>query len=118
MHMARLANPSRGPKEYSLSRCTHHYAPIITRLKKYLVEQLQIIHVGDASITAQLKGYLKQSGSKSKKPMEELFARPKLLKSGLPGKQIVMPEIEELHTNPDLVRDWVHYSTLDSVTSN
>mmetsp|Transcript_6476 Transcript_6476/g.11323 ORF Transcript_6476/g.11323 Transcript_6476/m.11323 type:complete len:662 (+) Transcript_6476:223-2208(+) len=114
MHMARLANPSRGPKEYSLSRCTHHYSPHISHLKKSLVEQLQLTHNGNSATLAQLKAYTKQSSSKAKQPMEKLFARPKVLKSGQPGKTMEMPEVEELHTSPELVRDWVHYSTLDS----
>jgi hypothetical protein len=108
--MARLANPSRGPKEYSLARCTHHYSSQISKLKKHLIEQL------DSRFAAQLKAYSKSSSSKSKQPMDKLFSRPKLLKNGQPGKQFEMPEIEELHTNPELVSDWVHYSTLDSVT--
>lgn len=49
-----------------------------------------------------------------KKSMYKLFGRPKILKSGLPGKTVEIPEIVDLHTRPDCVTDWVEYACLDA----
>lgn len=38
MHMARLADPSRGPKEYSLSSVTKHYEEDILNYKKTRIQ--------------------------------------------------------------------------------
>jgi DNA polymerase-1 len=46
--------------------------------------------------------------------MNKLFARPRLLKNGRESKVFEMPAISEMHTNPDIVRNWVFYGTLDA----
>lgn len=41
MHMSRLADPSRGPKEYSLSAVTKHYEEEILDLKRSFLNDLR-----------------------------------------------------------------------------
>ena len=114
MHMARLANPSRGPGAYSLAKLTNTYARQITRVKKTLLEQLAAAYPDDPEILENIKSYKKQPFTKVKSSMETLFSAPKLLKTGLPGKQIVTPGVEELHTDPKYVKEWINYSTTDA----
>lgn len=46
--------------------------------------------------------------------MSKIFARRKILKNGELSKIYEMPEIEEIHTSPDLINKWVEYSCLDA----
>ena len=114
MHMARLANPSRGPGSYSLAKLTNAYARQIAKVKKTLVEQLSEAYAAQPDVIENLKSYKKQPFSKVKTSMDGLFSAPKVLKSGLPGKQMVTPGVEELHTNPQYVKEWLQYSTTDA----
>jgi len=114
MHMARLANPSRGPGFYSLAKLTIAYAKQIAKVKKTLVEQLSAECQSEQESMENLKAYKKQPYAKVKTSMEGLFSAPKQLKSGLPGKQIVTPGVEELHTSPKYVQEWLQYSTSDA----
>jgi len=36
------------------------------------------------------------------------------LKDGSQGKLLQLPEIEEMHTSPKFIKDWVEYSTFDA----
>ena len=114
MHMARLANPSRGPGSYSLAKLTSAYAKQITKVKKKMVDDLSAAHSSNPTILENLKTYKKLPFNKVKTSMDTLFAKPKLLKSGLPGKQLVTPSTEELHTNPEYTKTWIEYSTTDA----
>lgn len=114
MHMARLSNPSRGPKEYSLARCTHNYATLMTRVKSRLLKDLTKEHEKDPEVAKTIKEYAANSKMRVKKSMSELFSYHKPLKSGGLSKLAVMPTIEELHTGENFVEKWVDYSTLDA----
>ena len=46
--------------------------------------------------------------------INKLFARPKKLKNGNDSKMFEIPSISEMHTNPEIVRNWVYYGTLDA----
>jgi DNA polymerase-1 len=114
MHMARLVHSSRGPGEYSLARTSHHYSTTVTKVKKKLMNLLAEQYKKNPDVMNTLKEYHKLGSVKVKKSMEELFAKPKVLKTGALSKVVVQPEIEELHTNPEYVKDWVNYSVLDA----
>lgn len=49
-----------------------------------------------------------------KRPMKELFGVPKLKKDGSPGKERVMPSVEELQRFPEFRRRWIRYSVYDA----
>jgi DNA polymerase-1 len=115
MHMARLANPSRGPGEYSLASCSSHYNHLMSRIKNKLVDDLCSEYVNNSEVLSQLQRYNKSSKLKVKKTMEELFAFHKTLKSGVQSKLVSIPETEELHTRPEYFDDWVNYATMDAV---
>jgi DNA polymerase-1 len=51
---------------------------------------------------------------RKKQTMRELFGKPRILKNGNPGKEIVVPSTVELQTNPDTIYRWVQYSTFDA----
>ena len=46
--------------------------------------------------------------------MNKLFARPRILKNGVESKIFEIPSISEMHTNPNIVKNWVFYGTLDA----
>lgn len=46
--------------------------------------------------------------------MKETFGFYKTLKSGERGKVLVMPDIEEMHTDARFVAKWVEYSCFDA----
>lgn len=52
--------------------------------------------------------------SRSKRSMKERFGRPRVLKGGGTGKEVVVPPTDELQSRADTVRDWVDYSTYDA----
>ncbi|CAG9313419.1 unnamed protein product [Blepharisma stoltei] len=114
MHMARLANPSRGPKEYSLARCTHNYSQLMTKVKNKLIKDLINFNTKDPEVLKTIKEYTANTKMRVKKTMDELFAYQKPLKSGGLSKLLVTPEVEELHTTPQYIEKWVDYSTLDA----
>lgn len=116
MHMARLANPSRGPGEYSLASCSTHYNGLMSKIKNKLVSELLIKYANDEKIIENIQNYNKTSKLKVKKTMEELFAYHKVLKSGHESKIVSVPSTEELHTNPKYFDQWVNYATMDAVS--
>lgn len=115
MHMARLANPSRGPGEYSLSSCSSHYNGLMSKIKNKLLSDLSIEYKDKEEVIAQLQLYNKSTKLKVKKTMEELFAYHKTLKSGVESKLLTVPSVEELHTKPEYYETWVTYATMDAV---
>lgn len=116
MHMARLADPSRGPQEYSLSNLTSYYSREILSMKYKIIDNLK----SDKNLSENALNLIKkfekngaqQVGIKTK--LNTLFKRPKILKNGQPGKTFEVPSIEELHTKAEEVETWVQYSTLDA----
>ena len=115
MHMARLADASRGPKEYSLSSLSNSYSPDIIDVKKKMLDYLEKEHEKDPgkhNCVLLYRALFEKSNVKT--DMKKLFAKPKVLKSGDIGKSIVYPSIIEMHSSENLVKDWVFYSTLDA----
>ncbi|ETV97295.1 hypothetical protein H310_09644 [Aphanomyces invadans] len=49
-----------------------------------------------------------------KKPMKELFGVPKLKKDGTPGKERLVPLVEELQRFPEFRERWIRYSVYDA----
>lgn len=115
MHMARLANPSRGPGEYSLSSCSEHYNTLMSKIKAKLIDALSTQYMSSESTIEKLNLYNKTSKLKVKKTLEELFSYHKTLKSGVESKVVSVPTTEELHTKPEYFEEWVNYSTMDAV---
>ncbi|KAL4512005.1 hypothetical protein ABPG72_012850 [Tetrahymena utriculariae] len=162
MHMSRLADPSRGPKEYSLANVTKHYEEEIKYLKKQLLgdlrksiqvntKELQVVltalqkgvdlpheiiqkfqlhrfNTRDEQIffiNDQIQKWLikKQPADQYEKyylntnlktNMKQLFGKKKYLKDGKEGKTIEFPNTIRMHTDPELLEKWVHYSCLDA----
>ena len=115
MHMARLADASRGPKEYSLSSLTTSYASEIQVLKKKMLDFLEKEHKNNSLKSNCVSIYRSLfENSNIKTDMKKIFAKPKILKNGETGKSIVYPSIIEMHTDETLIKDWVFYSTLDA----
>ena len=116
MHMARLADPTRGPQEYSLSNLSNYYAREMMSMKVNILDNLKKRTDLSDDQKVCIKRYetnlLHQSSTKTK--MNTLFRRPKILKNGEAGKTFEMPAIEELHTSSSEVELWVHYATLDA----
>ncbi len=46
--------------------------------------------------------------------MKETFGFYKTLKSGEPGKILLFPDIEEMHTDEKYVHKWIEYSAFDA----
>lgn len=114
MHMARLADASRGPKEYSLSSLTSSYSFDIQEIKKNMLDYMEKTNTD--SLTGNCISLYRAlfENANVKSDMKKLFAKQKTLKSGEVGKSIVYPTIIELHTDEKLIKDWVFYSTLDA----
>lgn len=49
-----------------------------------------------------------------KVPMKEIFAVPRLLKSGKPSKTLVLAPVEDIQRNPATLGRWIDYSTYDA----
>lgn len=49
-----------------------------------------------------------------KEKMKNLFARKKLLKNGTEGKLFECPDTIEIHTSPELIKQWIDYGTFDA----
>ena len=116
MHMARLADSSRGPKEYSLASICIGYKEKLLNTKRALIEHLeQTIPDSDNSKKETLKLYKKLFLKENiKREMKVLFAKKKILRDGSEGKSIEYPSIIEMHTKEEYISDWVRYSTLDA----
>lgn len=112
--MARLADASRGPKEYSLSSLTSSYADDIQNIKKRMLDYMEKDNKDPMArnCISLYRSLFEKANVKN--DMKKLFAKQKTLKSGDIGRSIVYPTIIELHTDENLVKDWVFYSTLDA----
>ena len=49
-----------------------------------------------------------------KRPMKELFSRPKNKKDGTPGKVQELPPVEDIQRDPFFRPHWIYYSTYDT----
>lgn len=105
MHMARLEDPTRGLKGYSLSALTEYYRKEIEGVKRLAMDRLQ----GKQKEYARL--FIKDN---IKMSMTNLFSRRRILQNGMPGATLYMPSLVEIHTSEELLPLWVHYSTRDA----
>lgn len=116
MHMARLADPTRGPQEYSLSNLSGFYARDIMAIKVKILDALKnnpsLTESQKNTIKVYEKNFVHQTAVKTK--LKNLFRRQKVLKNGELGKTFEVPMMEELHTSSTEIESWVHYSTLDA----
>ncbi|KAA0167896.1 hypothetical protein FNF31_00224 [Cafeteria roenbergensis] len=62
---------------------------------------------GLESLSADLLGHRKV-------PMKERFAVPKLKKDGTPGKDTLLPPVDEIQLDPAMRAEWIDYSTYDA----
>lgn len=115
MHMARLQDSSRGPKEYSLASLSKSLNFDINVFKNSLITHLNKKFSDDNHRMNCLEIYKKEFLENNiKTNMKKLFARPRVLKNGTIGKTFEYPSIIEMHTDEKLIKDWVIYSTLDA----
>lgn len=96
--MARLADISRGPGEYSLAKLSESYGDLMAKLKLAFKRK-----AGMADYDERDREY----ASLLKTPMNKLFSFRKQLKSGEYSKATYMPSTEELHTTPEYVEKWI-----------
>lgn len=114
MHMARLADPSLGPAEYSLAKLSQNYEKDIVHLKEHKIEYMLNNPKIDEESKKNLLFYKENFTRIKKFNMRQLFGYYKMLKNGNIGKVIIFPDIMEMHTNPMFVKDWVEYSCFDA----
>ena len=115
MHMGRLADPSKGPKSYSLSALTFSYEKEIHEIKTRIQEQLKNSGNLSNEEMSSMKIYEEHLMNQSiKQNITKLFMRKRILKSGEEGKTWEVPSLIELHTSEKTVVDWVNYCTLDA----
>ena len=125
MHMGRLIDPSRGPKEYSLARLTRFYEPEIKEMKKEVISSLrqkytqksgsEVIDEDSAHKLSTLAQYETLFMDEDLKVnLKKIFSRRRVLKNGELGKTLEMPSIIEMHTDATLLPKWIKYATLDA----
>ena len=114
MHMARLIDPTRGPKSYSLASLTEYYNKGVYEFKQQLVESLLNKKTTTPGEAEMLKMFQKNLAVSTKINMTKIFSRRRVLKSGELGKTFEMPSIVELHTSDKTIEKWVEYATLDA----
>ena len=122
--MARINDTSRLPGEFSLKRLSEIYSNEILKIRSYHLDYYKKKYESEAesgldkNSKEKLQNLLnneKFNESELKKiDMKTLFQSKKILATGEEGKTYVMPEIAELHTNPNYVENWVKYSVLDA----
>lgn len=117
MHMARMYDTSGMPGSFGLDKLSNTYYNDISRVrdsyidlfeKKYQKENNQ----EKLKFLEVYKNF--NNGTVKKVDMKTRFSFRKKLKTGEEGKTLIMPDIEELHTNPDYFPEWVLYSVLDT----
>jgi DNA polymerase-1 len=115
LHMARMYDTSKLPNEFSLGKLSEIYHDELIKMRKYYLNYLRKLYSTDQDKLNALKAYEGFNGEKLKKiDMKTLFQYKKVLRTGEEGKTWVMPEIEELHTNPKYIKEWIIYSVLDA----
>lgn len=131
LHMARMYDTSRLPGEFSLKRLSEIYSNEILKIRSYYFDYYKRKYESEINSENQKKDNKEKNNSEEKLKnliayekfnesdlkkidMKTLFQSKKILATGEEGKTYVMPEIEELHTNPNYVENWVKYSVLDA----
>lgn len=110
--MARLYDTSRMPNEFSLSKLTEIYHDDIMRIRDYYLKHFKKTFPDRLAEFEEYEKY--NNGALKKIDMKTLFSYKKILKTGGEGKTIIMPDLEELHTSPKYIQDWIKYSVIDA----
>lgn len=118
--MARLADPSLGPGEYSLKSLSKSYEKDILKIFKNIsikgskTDKLLNDPKVDDKTKKNIESYCANFSKVRKTNMKQLFGYYKQLKNGNVGKVLIIPEVLEMHTNPLYVEDWIEYSCFDA----
>jgi DNA polymerase-1 len=115
MHMARLYDTSRLPSEFSLSKLTEIYYEDIMEVRNHYLKYFRKNFINEKNNLIKFDVYEKfNDGVLKKIDMKTLFSYKKILKNGEEGKSWVMPDLEELHTSPKFIQEWIKYSVIDA----
>ncbi len=114
MHLARLYDPSRVPHDYSLASLSEIYADEIANTKEKMFVYLREKYKSDPAKLANIVKYEQTSNKTRKVNLKHTFSFYKTLKNGKPGKTLLFPDIQEMHTDPRYVHKWVEYSSFDA----
>ena len=90
MQMARMLDPSRGPKSYSLAKLTQFYEKQIQKLKKEIIKNLKSSGLNESQSKAINLFQTHLMSQDLKVSMKDLFQSQKLLKSGELGKTMTV----------------------------
>lgn len=113
--MARMYDTSRMPNEFSLSKLSEIYHNDILNTRNYYLSYFRKQKANDRNFLEKLDKYESyNNGVLTKTDMKVLFSYKKTLKTGEEGKTLIMPNVEELHTTPKFIENWVKYSVLDA----
>lgn len=113
--MARMYDTSLMPNQFSLYKLSEIYHDNLIKTRKYYLDYFKKMNINDPNFIKSLETYEKfNEGMLKKIDMKTFFQFKKTLATGEEGKSYVMPEIEELHTSPKYIADWIKYSVLDA----
>jgi hypothetical protein len=113
--MARMYDTSLLPGHFSLSKLTEIYHNDLIKVRKYYVDHFRKKFANDPKLLQMLKLYEAYNDGMLKKiDMKTLFSSKKVLKTGEEGKSFIMPDLEELHTSPRYIENWIRYSVIDA----
>jgi DNA polymerase-1 len=112
LHMARLYDTSRMPNEFSLSKLTEIYHDDLLRVRDYYLKHFRKETPEKEKFYEDYENYNDKAIKKI--DMKTLFSSRKILRNGEIGKSFVMPDLEELHTNPKYINEWIKYSVIDA----
>lgn len=94
MQMARLVDPSRGPKSYSLSNLTKFYEKEIQEMKRGIVNKIKNMdncsEIQKRTLEIYERKFIKED---MKVNMKKIFAKRKVLKNGERGKTFEVIDI-------------------------
>lgn len=115
MHMARLVDPTRGPKSYSLANLTQYYEKSLFATKQRVIQTLlenpQVSQQSKRTLQEYQNRHLKEGVKIS---MSRTFTRRKVLKNGELGKTYEMPSFVEIYTSIDLLPKMIQYAAFDA----
>jgi DNA polymerase-1 len=115
LHMARMFDTSKLPNEFSLQKLSEIYHDELIKMRMHYLNYFKKFYSNNSKILEMMDIYEKfNNGALKKIDMKTLFRYKKTLANGEEGKLFIMPDIEELHTNPKFVKDWITYSVLDA----
>ncbi len=115
LHMARMYDTSKLPNEFSLNKLSEIYHDELIKMRKFYLDYYRKVYSDNPTILNRLKVYEEYNGGFLKKTdMKHIFRYKKVLANGEEGKSWVMPETDELHTNPKYIKNWIKYSVMDA----